>query len=89
MHLRIGITTRIIENQTYSEFYESLSTDWGRYLQKVFPQALIVPLLNEPDKIIKTIEQLGINAIILSNGNDIGEFKNLRSWHLVPSLHGK
>lgn len=63
---------RVIEMNEYPETRDGLSQDWTRYLHEVFPDAVIVPLLNSPDSMERTICTLGLDALILSNGNDWG-----------------
>lgn len=68
----IGITMRVTENESYSEERDALSKDWYRYIAKILPRAVLVPLLNQPERVIKTVEALKIRGIILSSGGDWG-----------------
>jgi len=70
--MRIGITMRQISNDTYPERRDALSDDWGIFIKKIFPQATLVPLLNDPTRVVKVIKDLDLQAIILSGGNDWG-----------------
>ena len=73
MKMKIGITMRVVNNDTYLDRRDALSTDWPEYLSSVLHNAFIIPLLNQPDRIKKIIEELKITGVILSNGNNWGE----------------
>lgn len=72
MSIRIGITMRVTENTSYPEQRDALSKEWGDYIAGVLPEAILVPLLNRPDDVIRSVEELNIDGIILSGGNDWG-----------------
>ncbi len=71
--MRIGITMRKAENPEYSEVRDSLSRDWSVYLANLFPDAVVVPLLNQPQQVTSVIEKLDIDRIVLSNGSSWGD----------------
>ncbi|MBW8039147.1 MAG: hypothetical protein FVQ85_04015 [Planctomycetes bacterium] len=73
MSMRIGITMRVTENASYPERRDSVSQEWGAYIAKVLPEAVLVPLLNRPDDVIRCMEELNIEGVILSGGNDWDE----------------
>lgn len=73
--MKIGITMRRIEHTVYPDVRDSLSRDWSAYMSKTFPGILLIPLLNDPKNILKTIKGLRIEGIIFSNGGDWGEDK--------------
>lgn len=64
---------RVVENDTYPERRDALSQDWAHLISHLFPQAILVPILNDPQSVQNVFEQLKPNAVILSNGNDWGE----------------
>ncbi len=67
---------RVTNNETYPEVRDALSADWSQYINKIMPEATLVPLLNEPKNVIRTMKELKLDGVILSNGNDWGEAKN-------------
>jgi N5-(cytidine 5'-diphosphoramidyl)-L-glutamine hydrolase len=67
---RIGITMRVVEHQQYVEHRDALSHDWTNFISQHFPDAVLIPLLNNPKKIIGWLSKLNLDALILSNGND-------------------
>mgnify|MGYP004006528133 CR=1 FL=1 len=71
--MRIGITMRVIENAEYNERRDALSREWSEYLSRILPGVILIPFLNNADKVEDTIKSLDIKGIILSNGNDWGE----------------
>jgi len=71
--MRIGITMRVIENVEYHERRDALSREWSEYVSRILPGVILIPLLNNADKVEDTIMSLNIKGIILSNGNDWGE----------------
>jgi len=70
--LKIGITQRIINNQSYPEKRDALSLEWIDFVNKALPEATLIPLINSPVNIIEAIKVLQLDGIILSNGNDLG-----------------
>ena len=71
--MRIGITMRVVENVSYAETRDAISRDWSNYLTQVFPEAIVIPLLNQPERIEEIISELRIGGIIFSSGNDWGD----------------
>lgn len=65
---------RVVKNETYPEVRDTLSRDWFLYIRRIFPNALLIPLVNEPSMVLDYVKELKLNAFILSNGNDWGEF---------------
>lgn len=72
--MRIGITMRVVKNETYSEVRDALSRDWTVYFRRLFPHAILIPIINEPRRILRQVKELKLDAFVLSNGNDWGEF---------------
>ena len=70
--MRIGITMRVIENVEYPERRDALSREWPEYVSHILPGVVLIPLLNNADKVEDIIRSLDIKGIILSNGNDWG-----------------
>jgi len=70
--LFIGITQRLIENESYKEFREALALDWGSLFNDIlFKPFLPLPLSYELD--FKDYKP-HLNAVILSGGNDLSLF---------------
>lgn len=72
--MKIGITMRITKNETYPEVRDALSRDWAVYLGRLFPHSMLVPLINEPRRIVQYVKGLKLDALVLSNGNNWEEF---------------
>lgn len=70
--MRLGITMRSVQHDAYPEARDALSKDWSKYIYKIFPRALLIPLLNHPSSIIRVLRSLRIQGVILSNGEDWG-----------------
>lgn len=71
--MRIGVTMRVVKNDAYPEVRDALSLDWSRYIKKILPEAILIPIVNDPKNAVRTLKELRIDAVILSNGNDWGE----------------
>ncbi len=71
--LKIGLTMRVVENDTYPEKRDAIANDWPIYLNSVFQDAIIVPILNQPGMVEKIFNEIDLAGVILSNGNDLGE----------------
>ncbi len=72
--MRIGITQRIIKESNHGELRDELSHDWVDYLTENFPSALLIPIPNFTILDYKWFENLNLDLLMLSNGNDLGEF---------------
>lgn len=71
--MRIAISTRRITDPVHGEARDALSEGWYRYLHATWPEIVLLPLLNAPDRVTRWAADLEIDAAILSNGNDWGE----------------
>jgi len=72
--LRIGLTMRITEANHYKEVRDSVAHDWHVYVGRVLPKADFIFLPNIGESIREYAAHLGLNALILTGGNDIGEY---------------
>ena len=72
--LRIGLSTRVTKAEGYEELRDSLAQDWTTFMAEHLPGALWQPLPNEGAAVVKRVENWGINGLILTGGNDIGEY---------------
>lgn len=70
--LNIGISMRETNAVNYNEKRDSIARDWFRYMEDVMPNANWILLPNIGENIIKYIDTWGINAFILSGGEDLG-----------------
>lgn len=71
--MRIGITTRVTQANTYEEERDSLAHDWSRFLNTALPTAAWLALPNiGRNHILTYCTNWGINRLILSGGDDIG-----------------
>ena len=69
---RFGISLRVELIEKYNEKRDTLSQEWTNFLQK----RAIIPILipNTLDDVKSYISDLGIDGLILSGGDNIGEF---------------
>ena len=72
--LRVGLSSRITPAPGYEEVRDSLAQDWIPFMEKVLPGALWQMLPNEGSAVVERIEKWGLNGLILTGGNDIGEY---------------
>lgn len=71
--MRIAITTRITDAEGYDEPRDALAQDWAGFMAQAFPEAAWMPFPNLGTNAISQANAWGIDAIILSGGNDLGE----------------
>jgi gamma-glutamyl-gamma-aminobutyrate hydrolase PuuD len=74
MTRRLGITTRIVENASYPEQRDALSREWGKFLSKLFPEGVFIPLVNHIGCVERILRDIDFDGIIISGGNDWGEY---------------
>lgn len=71
--LRIGLTMREVLAEGYCEPRDALARVWGEFLQTVVPEAAWLPVPNlGADSAPLFCDRWGINALILTGGEDIG-----------------
>lgn len=73
--MRIGITLRVTEENRYKETRDALSHDWVDYINEILPKSLLIPIPNNLLFIDQWLFGLELDALVLSNGNDIGEHR--------------
>ena len=71
--MRVGITQRITTEDEYGEIRDTLSHDWLNYFRKILPDVILVPIPNIDLREV-WLREMQLEALILSNGNDIGEY---------------
>ncbi len=71
--LRIGLTMREMLAEGYNEPRDALARVWGEFMQATLPEAVWLPVPNlGPDSARRFCDRWGINALILTGGEDIG-----------------
>lgn len=71
--MKIGITQRVIEHEEYVDRRDALSQDWTSWVGAILPAAILIPIPNLLTDPKQWCDALGLDAIILSSGNDWGE----------------
>ena len=72
--LRIGLSTRISKAEGYDELRDSLAQDWTSFMRENLPGTAWQMLPNEGASVVERVKTWGINGLILTGGNDIGEY---------------
>ncbi|TKX30297.1 gamma-glutamyl-gamma-aminobutyrate hydrolase [Campylobacter sp. MIT 12-5580] len=67
----IGITQRLVQNESYFELREALSLEWGVFFKEHFQGFLPLPLSYELDF---ALYEPFLAGVILSGGNDLSVF---------------
>lgn len=70
---RIGVTCRVTHAQGYVEARDSLAQDWIGFFESQLPEALWQLLPNRGRDAPRHFAAWGLNALILSGGNSLGE----------------
>lgn len=71
--LRVGLTMREMHPTGYSEPRDALARDWGEFMRTALPETAWLPVPNlGPVAALQFCERWGINALILTGGEDIG-----------------
>lgn len=69
--LKIGITFRITNAETYDEKRDSLSHDWPVFLEKIQGMPIWIP--NSFTNLEQFLQEVDLDGIILSGGDNIGQ----------------
>jgi N5-(cytidine 5'-diphosphoramidyl)-L-glutamine hydrolase len=72
MILKFGVTMRITEATGYKEYRDSIAMDWSNYFLSEFPDSTWVFLPNIREKSVDYFNNLGLNVLVLSGGDNIG-----------------
>ena len=67
-----GISLRVELIEKYNEKRDTISQEWTNFLQKLAITPILIP--NTLDDVKSYISDVGIDGIILSGGDNIGEF---------------
>lgn len=71
--LRVGLTMREVHAEGYEEPRDALARAWSWFLQAALPEAAWLPVPNlGPESAPLFCNRWGINALILTGGEDIG-----------------
>jgi len=68
----IGITMRVTEYGQYHEPVDAIANNWYTFITKIYPSAILIPILNKTQAIDNLLKTLSMNCVIFANGNDIG-----------------
>lgn len=68
---KIGISSRIVSADNYHEKRDAISHDWSQFLEKLESNMIIIP--NTLTDVEAFLDEIGIEGIILSGGDDIGD----------------
>ncbi len=68
---KIGISLRVIKAENYLEKRDGLSQDWPKFFKKLNSIPIFIP--NTLDNVESYLDNIGINGIILSGGDNIGD----------------
>ena len=71
--LKIGISSRIINAENYDEKRDAISHDWPQLLEKIESNIIFIP--NTLTNIEDFLNDVGVNGLILSGGDNIGDDK--------------
>lgn len=70
--LKIGISLRIVNAESYDEKRDALSQDWPEFFEKLNMTPILIPnFLTNLESYLDSIE---IDGIILSGGDNVGDF---------------
>lgn len=67
--MRIGLTMRVVQADTYVEPRDAISQDWIRWLEKLGHIAMPIP--NVGALAGKYLDAMNVDAVILTGGNDV------------------
>lgn len=70
---RIGLTMRTTSEARYEEDRDALAHDWIRFFKNNFPRVQWIPVPNMGNDVISFTKNLGLQGLILTGGNDLGE----------------
>lgn len=71
---RFGITMRITNAVGYDEPRDTIASDWNEYMLSAFPDSQFIYIPNIEKNVAAYIDELNINVLILSGGDDLGVY---------------
>jgi putative glutamine amidotransferase len=72
--LRLGLTTRTVNVEPYGELRNCLAFDWDGFMKEFLPDAEWIMLPSLGEELAAYAARLGVNGVVLTGGNDLGEF---------------
>lgn len=69
---KIGISLRIVQAPNYDENRDALSHDWSQFLEKLSLIPILIP--NQIDNVSEFLDEVGVDGLILSGGDNIGDY---------------
>jgi gamma-glutamyl-gamma-aminobutyrate hydrolase PuuD len=79
---------RVATETRYVEVRDALAADWQDFLAYAIPEALWVPIPNIGELAVEWVRELELTGIILTGGNDIGEFPQKDATDRALLRHG-
>lgn len=70
--LRLGVTMREVRNPSTGELRDAVAASWNDFLAWALPEAVWMPLPNAGEGAVQSLEAFGLNALILTGGDDLG-----------------
>jgi len=71
--MRLAITQRVVENESYPERRDCLSQEWPEFVSNAIPTSILLPVPNQLEGAAAWAEEANIDGLILSGGNDWGD----------------
>ncbi len=71
---RIGLSMRVAAETRYEELRDAIAADWCAFMEFALPDALWLPLPNVGAGAAKLVDAWGLDGIVLTGGNDLGEY---------------
>lgn len=72
MRLRLALSMRVVHASGYHEPRDAIAQDWGNFLRTTLPDAVWLGMPNLGPTVVETLEEFGINGLILTGGEDWG-----------------
>lgn len=69
---KIGISLRIVHAPNYDEKRDAISHDWAQFLEKLDLIPVLIP--NNIGNVSEFLDTIGIDGLILSGGDNIGDY---------------
>lgn len=70
--LKIAISLRVVETENYGEKRDAISQDWPQFFEKLKFNPILIP--NNMKYLETYLDSIQINGIILSGGDNIGDY---------------
>lgn len=70
---RVGLTMRVVRAESYAEQRDAIAQDWSRFLALALPDCQWMPVPNLGPEVVDFVRSWGLEGLILTGGNDLGE----------------